>query len=68
VSGVCAWPEFRGQGLATVLMRRVMHGFAARGDRPFLHCYGWNTSAIRLYEAIGFRLRARMALTILALA
>ena len=68
VSGVCAWPEFRGQGLATLLMHRVMRGFAQRGDRPFLHCYAWNTGAIRLYEALGFRLRARMALTILALA
>jgi GNAT superfamily N-acetyltransferase len=68
VSGVCAWPEFRGQGLATLLMRRVMRGFAERGDRPFLHCYAWNTGAIHLYEALGFRLRARMALTILALA
>jgi ribosomal protein S18 acetylase RimI-like enzyme len=68
VSGVCAWPEFRGQGLATLLMRRVMRGFAERGDRPFLHCYGWNTGAIRLYETLGFRVRARLALTILALA
>jgi ribosomal protein S18 acetylase RimI-like enzyme len=68
VSGVCAWPEFRGQGLATLLMHRVMRGFAARGDQPFLHCYAWNTGAIRLYEALGFRIRARLALTILALA
>lgn len=68
VSGVCTWPEFRGQGHAAALMHRVMRGFAARGDRPFLHCYAWNTGAIRLYEALGFRIRARMALTILALA
>jgi ribosomal protein S18 acetylase RimI-like enzyme len=68
VSGVCAWPEFLGQGLATVLMYRVMRGFAGRGDRPFLHCYGWNTGAIGLYETLGFRIRARLALTILALA
>lgn len=68
VSGVATWPEFRGQGLAGLLMCRVMRGFAERGDRPFLHCYAWNTGAIRLYEALGFRTRARMALTILALA
>lgn len=68
VSGVCAWPEFRGQGFAGLLMRRVMRGFAERGDRPFLHCYAWNTGAIRLYEKLGFRLRARLALTVLALA
>jgi ribosomal protein S18 acetylase RimI-like enzyme len=68
VSGVATWPEYRGQGLAGLLMRRVMRGFADRGDRPFLHCYARNTGAIRLYEAMGFRIRARMALTILALA
>jgi predicted GNAT family acetyltransferase len=68
VSGVCTWPEFRGQGLAAALVRRVMRGFADRGDRPFLHCYADNAGAIRLYQAMGFRLRARMVLTVLALA
>jgi predicted GNAT family acetyltransferase len=45
-----------------------MRGFADRGDRPFLHCYADNAGAIRLYQAMGFRLRARMVLTVLALA
>lgn len=68
VSGVATWPDYRGQGLAGLLMRRVMRGFAERGDRPFLHSYARNAGAIRLYEALGFRTRARMTLTILALA
>jgi ribosomal protein S18 acetylase RimI-like enzyme len=68
VSGVCTWPEYRGRGYAEALMRRVMHGFEARGDRPFLHCYGHNTGAIRLYEKIGFVIRARLTLLVLALA
>ena len=68
VSGVCTWPEYRGRGYAEALMRRVMHGFQARGDRPFLHCYGHNTGAIRLYEKMGFVIRARLTLLVLALA
>jgi ribosomal protein S18 acetylase RimI-like enzyme len=68
LSGVSAWPEFRGQGLARVLVRRVVRGFLARGDTPFLHCYAANAGAIALYEALGFRTRARLSFTILALA
>ena len=68
VSGVCTWPEFRGQGMAAALVRKVMRGFQKRGDRPFLHCYGDNIGAIRLYEKMGFRLRRRLSLLVLALA
>jgi GNAT superfamily N-acetyltransferase len=68
LSGVSTWPEFRGQGLASVLVRRVVRGFLERGDTPFLHCYAANAGAIALYEALGFRTRARMSFTILALA
>lgn len=65
VSGVCTWPEFRGQGLAARLIRRVMAGFAARGDTPFLHSYAGNTQAIGLYESLGFRARRNMVVTVL---
>lgn len=68
LSGVSTWPEFRGRGLAAALVRRVVRGFLERGDRPFLHCYAANVGAIHLYEALGFRSRARLTLTILALA
>ena len=68
LSGVSTWPEFRGQGLASVLVRRVVRGFLERGDTPFLHCYAANVGAIALYEALGFRTRSRMCFTILALA
>lgn len=66
VSGVCAWPEYRGQGLATALIWHVMQGFTARGDRPFLHSYAHKTEAIRLYERLGFRKRAELNFTLLA--
>lgn len=68
LSGVSTWPEFRGRGLASALVRRVVRGFLDRGDTPFLHCYAANAGAVALYEALGFRIRARLAFTILALA
>ena len=66
VSGVCTWPEFRGQGMAAALIREVVRGFVARGDTPFLHSYAHNTGAIRLYETLGFRATRPMHLTVLA--
>ena len=66
VSGVCTWPEFRGQGMAAALIREVVRGFVARGDTPFLHSYAHNTGAIRLYESLGFRATRPMHLTVLA--
>ena len=66
VSGVCTWPDFRGQGLAGALIRRVMAGFTVRGDVPFLHSYAGNAGAIALYESLGFRVRCPMVLTVLA--
>jgi ribosomal protein S18 acetylase RimI-like enzyme len=68
LSGVSTWPEFRGQGLAAALIRRVVRGFVERGDVPYLHCYAANAGAIALYEKLGFHTRARMTFTILALA
>ncbi|MXP40894.1 GNAT family N-acetyltransferase [Altererythrobacter soli] len=65
VSGVCTDPAARGEGLATLLMRRVMADFAARGDRPFLHTYADNAEAIALYETLGYRARREMVVTVL---
>lgn len=68
LSGVSTWPEFRGQGLAGALTRRVVRGMLERGDQPFLHCYAANAGAVALYQKLGFRIRARLTFTILALA
>jgi predicted GNAT family acetyltransferase len=65
VSGVCTWPEYRGQGLAARLIRRVMAGFTARGQTPFLHSYAGNTKAIGLYETLGFAARRNLVVTVL---
>lgn len=66
VSGVCTWPEYRGQGLARRLIRRVMEGQRARGDVPYLHSYAHNAGAIGLYQSLGFRPRRTMWVTVLA--
>lgn len=65
VSGVCTWPEFRGQGLAGVLIRRVMADIVAAGRIPFLHSYAGNAKAIGLYESLGFKGRRNMVVTVL---
>ena len=65
VSGVCTWPEFRGQGLAGVLIRRVMADIVAAGRTPFLHSYAGNAKAIGLYRSLGFEPRREMVVTVL---
>jgi ribosomal protein S18 acetylase RimI-like enzyme len=57
ISAVCTDDAYRGQGLATRLVHAVAHGIRARGEVAFLHAASDNTSAIRLYESLGFRLR-----------
>jgi ribosomal protein S18 acetylase RimI-like enzyme len=57
ISAVCTDPAYRGEGLATRLIHAVAHGIRERGETPFLHTGAGNTDAIRLYEALGFRLR-----------
>ncbi|GAB3570673.1 GNAT family N-acetyltransferase [Amycolatopsis endophytica] len=57
ISAVCTDAQFRGQGLGTRLVLAVAHGIAERGETPFLHAAAANTSAVRLYAALGFRTR-----------
>ncbi|MEU6666867.1 GNAT family N-acetyltransferase [Streptomyces sp. NPDC046727] len=59
ISAVCTDPAFRGEGLATRLILAVAHGIRERDETPFLHTSAENAGAIRLYEALGFRLRRR---------
>lgn len=56
ISAVCTDEEYRGRGLATRLVLHTTAGIAARGDTPFLHASA-GSSAIRLYESLGFTLR-----------
>ena len=66
VSGVCTHPDARGRGYAGALSRIVAARIGARGETPFLHVYATNTGAIALYEALGFRLRQELTMTVLS--
>lgn len=57
ISAVCTDARYRGQGLATRLVRDVAAGIRTRGATPFLHTAAANTSD-RLYQSLGFMLRA----------
>ncbi|MFC4948764.1 GNAT family N-acetyltransferase [Pseudonocardia sp. GCM10023141] len=60
ISAVCTDVGYRRQGFATRLVHAVAASIRDRGDSPFLHAYALNTPAIRLYLALGFRLRRRV--------
>jgi predicted GNAT family acetyltransferase len=66
VSGVCTHPDVRGKGYAAVLSHKVATLILERGETPFLHAYAANTPAITLYEALGFKLRTHVSVTLLA--
>ena len=57
ISAVCTDQAWRGHGLAGRLIQILAASIQARGDTPFLHAVASNSSAIRLYEALGFRRR-----------
>jgi GNAT superfamily N-acetyltransferase len=64
ISGVCADPAFRGQGLARHLVSRLTRSILERGERAFLHSELANASAIALYESLGYETRAEMSLSV----
>lgn len=68
LSGVCARPDFRGNGLGRLLSLFVAGQICARGDQPYLHAYATNATAIALYESIGFTQRRRMNVAMVRLA
>jgi ribosomal protein S18 acetylase RimI-like enzyme len=57
VSAVCTDDEYRGRGLASRLVRAVGARITAAGDQPLLHVLDENTTAIRVYEALGYKTR-----------
>lgn len=65
ISGVCTRPGFQGRGLARRLVEKLVRLQLARGQTPFLHVMADNHNAHRLYQRMGFRLRARMMLRVI---
>jgi ribosomal protein S18 acetylase RimI-like enzyme len=65
ISAVCTAPAYRGHGLASRLMSTLVADIQARSERVFLHVLTENTSAIGLYEGLGFSPRQRRKITVL---
>ena len=57
ISAVCTHPDYRGQGFASGLVRRLCGEIRRRGETPFLHAAASNLAAIEIYEALGFVVR-----------
>lgn len=62
ISAVCVDDDRRGKGLAGRLINILRKEIAQRGETPFLHVFSHNTTAIRLYEKLGFELRREFVL------
>jgi GNAT superfamily N-acetyltransferase len=62
ISGVCTHPDFGGRGLARRLTRALMATHRRRGVGSFLHVSEGNTVARRLYESMGFAVRASLGM------
>jgi predicted GNAT family acetyltransferase len=65
ISAVCTAPSDRGHGLASRLVGALIAGIQQRSERAFLHVLTTNTSAIRLYEELGFRVRRSLTISVL---
>jgi ribosomal protein S18 acetylase RimI-like enzyme len=67
ISAVCTHPAYQRRGYARILVRHLMQESQRRGEIPFLHVVSENTSAIALYETLGFVPRVNLSLSILQL-
>lgn len=65
ISAVCTDPDYRRRGLAAALVVELVTRIRARGERPFLHVADDNPGARRVYEALGFTVRARIEALVL---
>ncbi|AXF05163.1 GNAT family N-acetyltransferase [Paraburkholderia hospita] len=62
ISAVCVDDDWRGKGLAGRLINILRKEITQRGETPFLHVFSHNTTAIHLYEKLGFELRREFVL------
>ena len=62
ISGVCTHPEFTGRGYASRLTSSLLRRHRLRGVQSFLHVSEGNLAARRIYDAMGFTIRASLLL------
>jgi ribosomal protein S18 acetylase RimI-like enzyme len=60
ISAVCTDPAHQRRGLAAALVGELVRRIHARGELAFLHVADDNPGARRVYEALGFTVRARV--------
>jgi predicted GNAT family acetyltransferase len=60
ISAVCTHPDFLGKGFAYEIIKEQIRRIYLKSQIPFLHVRQDNTSAIKLYEKLGFTIRKAM--------
>lgn len=67
VSAVCTHPDSRGKGYGAQLVHFLSQKIIEQGLTPFLHVRNDNSSAIEIYERLGFITRKRMFFAIVSI-
>jgi GNAT superfamily N-acetyltransferase len=62
ISGVCTHPDFAGRGHARRLTQALLSRQRRRGVASFLHVSEGNARGRRLYESMGFEVRASLSM------
>jgi predicted GNAT family acetyltransferase len=65
ISAVCTHPQYRGRGYGNALLSAFISRITKRAETPFLHVRTENVAARRLYEKLGFTVRAQLHLAVI---
>jgi GNAT superfamily N-acetyltransferase len=65
ISAVCTHPKYRGRGYGNALLSALISRIMRRGETPILHVRTENLTAVRLYEKLGFKVRAQLHLAVI---
>jgi predicted GNAT family acetyltransferase len=65
ISAVCTHPQYRGRGYGNGLLSALISRITRRRETPILHVKTQNVAALRLYEKLGFKVRAQLHLAVI---